>query len=303
MKNKVDKSFWVSLILTVCLGAACQPPTGNSTVNTTVNTNSVSNVGVNAVNTNAANSISNTNSNTSATSGVTIETKEPEQYQAVVTLKFEAAGAQNVATPPLKANVARNGADRRMEFSLPNGEKLVYLDRDGKQYIISPKRKQYAELNKESIGVDPRRMLMPEQIVNQVKNLKGVEMVGEEKVGSRTAVKYRYGATTDTKTQAGTVATESYVLVDKETGLPLRSMTNSESQNGSVQGIKNLSIVTEMSDIKTTSDASLFAEPTDLQKVAPEQIKAQIDLVFSAAMALLGQMMKSAQPPTTTPTP
>lgn len=296
MQKQVKNFIWLNLFLTVCFGAACQPPTGNSTVNTPVNTNSNSNVSVNAVNTNAANSISNANANTSATSGAAIETKEPEQYQAVVTLKFEAAGAQNLATPPLKANVARNGADRRMEFSLPNGEKLVYLDIGGKQYIISPNRKQYAELNKESIGVDPRRMLMPEQIVNQVKNMKGVELVGEEKVGSRTALKYRYGATTDTKTQAGTVATESYVLVDKETGLPLRSVTNSESQNGSVQGIKNLSIVTEMSDIKTTADVSLFVEPTDLQKVAPEQIKAQIDLVFSAAMALLGQMMKSAQP-------
>ena len=297
MQKQVKNSIWLTLFLAVCFGAACQPPTGNSTVNSMINTNSNSNVSVNAVNTNAANSNSNSNSNsnTSATSGAAIETKEPEQYQAVVILKFEAAGAQNLATPPLKANVARNGADRRMEFSLPNGEKLVYLDIGGKQYIISPNRKQYAELNKESIGVDPRRMLMPEQIVNQVKNLKGVEMIGEEKVGTRTAVKYRYGATTDTKTQAGTVATESYVLVDKETGLPLRSVTNSESQNGSVQGIKNLSIVTEMSDIKTTVDASLFAEPTDLQKVAPEQIKAQIDLVFSAAMALLGQMMKSAQ--------
>ena len=298
----MNKSVWVSLVLAFCLGAACQPPT-NSNVVTTVNVNSNSSVNVNASNINAVNSnLSSVNSNSTGTSGATIETKEPEQYQAVVTLKFEASGAQSMAVPPLKANVARNGTDRRMEFNLPNGEKLIYLDTGGKQFVVSPTRKQYAELNKESIGVDPRRMLMPEQIVNQVKNMKGVEMVGEEKVGDRNAVKYRYGSTTDTKSQAGTVATESYVLVDKETSLPLRSVTNAESQNGSVQGVKGLSVVTEMSDIKTTADASLFKEPTDFQKVPPEQIKSQVDMLFSAAMALLGQMMKSGQP-MTSPTP
>ena len=299
----MKKLVLMSLISAVGFGAACQPPTGNSTINTTVTTNSNSNVSVNTANSNAANSISSANSGASTASGAMIETKEPEQYQAVVTLKFEASGAQSMAVPPLKANVARSGADRRMEFTLPNGEKLVYLDREGKQFIISPNRKQYAELNKESIGVDPRRMLMPEQIVNQVKSMKGVEMVGEEKVGDRSAVKYRYGSTTDTKSQAGTVATESYVLVDKETSLPLRSVTNAASQNGSVQGVKGISVVTEMSDIKTTADASLFAEPTDFQKVPPEQIKSQVTMLFSAAMALLGQMMNSAQPPASTVSP
>ncbi|MCY7377502.1 MAG: hypothetical protein LH472_16210 [Pyrinomonadaceae bacterium] len=286
-KNKI----WILSLLFAGFGLACQPPT-NSNGNTAVNTNLNLSVNSNSVNLN----VSNANSNTAKTSGATIESKEPEQYQAVVTLKFEVSGAQSLAIPPLKANVARNGADRRMEFSLPNGEKLIYLDRGGKQYVISPNRKQYAELNKESIGIDPRRMLMPEQIVSQVKNLKGVERVGEEKVGDRNAVKYRYGATTDTQSQAGTVQTESIVLVDVETGLPLRSVTNSESQNGSVQGIKGLSFVTEMSDIKTTADASLFAEPTDLKKVAPEEIKSQVDMVFNAAAALIGQLMKSAQP-------
>ncbi len=141
---------------------------------------------------------------------------------------------------------------------------------------------------------------MPEQIVNQVKNLKGVEKVGEEKIDGRDAIKYRYGATTDTQTKAGTVATESTVLVDKETGLPLRSTTNSESQNGDVQGIKGVNFITEMSNIRRVADQNLFAEPTEFQKVAPEQIKSQVDLVFNAAVTLFGQLLKSAQ---TAPTP
>jgi len=283
------------LFCLACFNLACPPPATNTAVNTTVNTNSNSSVNTNSVNTNMA------NSNMTGTSGATIETKEPEQYQATVTLKFEVSGAQNIATPPIKAEVARNGADRRMEFALPNGEKLIYLDRGGKQFVISPNRKQYAELTKEALGFEVRRLLMPEQIVNQVKNLKGVERVGEEKVGDRDAVKYRYGATTNTQTKAGTVATESVVLVDKETSLPLRSVTNSESQDGNVQGIKGLSFVTEMSNLRTTADANLFAQPTDYKQVEPAEIKAQVDMIFSAAVALFGQLMKSAQPPPATP--
>ena len=297
MREQTKKSIWLALILAVSGGAACQPPTGNSAINTTANTNFNASVNVGSANTSSANTkTAELNANTADISGVTIETGEPEQYQAVVTLKFEVSGAQNLAVPPIKANVARSGANRRMEFTMPNGEKLIYLDIGGRQFVVSQNRRQYAELNKESIGVDPRRMLMPEQIVNQIKNLKGVERVGEEKVGSRDAIKYRYGATTDTKSPAGTVQTESVVLIDKETSLPLRSVTNSTSPNGSVQGIKGLSFVTEMSDVKTTADASLFAEPTDFKKVPPEAVKAQVDMIFSAAASLFGQLMKTAQP-------
>ncbi len=290
MHRKFDKTIWLFLIGIICSGLACQPPATNTTVNTAINTNANSIASANSTNINIANSQLNNSS------AMAIETKEPEQYQATVTLKFEVSGAQNLATPPIKAEVARNGADRRMEFTLPNGEKIIYLDRGGKQLVISPARKQYAELTKEALGFEVRRLLMPEQIVNQVKNMKGVERVGEEKVGDRDAIKYRYGATTNTQTKAGTVATESIVLVDKETSLPLRSVTNSESQNGSVQGIKGLSFVTEMSNIRTTADAALFTEPTDYKQVEPEQIKAQVDMVFNAAVALFGQLMKSAQP-------
>ena len=281
------------LFLTACFGLACQPPTTKTSVNTTTNSNMTTSV--NSINTNVS------NVNTTAASGAVIETKEPEQYQATVTLKFETSGMQNSASPPVvTANVARNGADRRMEFSLPGGEKIIYLDRGGKQFIVSPTRKQYAELTKEALGFEIRRLLTPEQIVRQARNLKGVEQVGEEKVNGRDAVRYRYGTTTNTQSKAGTVATESIVLVDKETSLPLRSVTSAQSQDGNVQGVQGLSLLTEMSNIQTTADASLFAEPTDYKKVAPEEIKAQVNTIFSAAMLLMGQLLKSSQPPPAT---
>ncbi len=202
--------------------------------------------------------------------------------------------------PPLKAEVARSGASRRMEITTPNGEKIVYLEAGGKHLIIAPQRKQYGELNKESMGFDIQNLLMPAQIVDRIKNMKGVEKVGEEKVDGRDAIKYRYGATTNTQTKAGNVETESFIFVDKETGLPLRSFTNLQSQGGNVQG----SLVTEMSNIRTTADESLFAAPTDYKQVEPEQIRQQVNQLLSVAMAIVGQVMKSAQPaaiPTATP--
>ena len=291
MKIKTRNLTWLMLFATAVFGLACAPPTNPINSGNTSNTNTITNT-----NTNVNSNLSNVNS--SNVSSAMVETKEPEQYQATVSLKLETSGSQAMTMPPLKAEVARNGDDRRMEFGLPNGEKLIYLDKGGKQFVISPARKQYAELNQESLGFEVRRMLMPAQIVNQMKNVKGVERVGEEKVNGRDVIKYRYGTTTNTQTKAGNVETESYILVDKETSLPLRSETVAESQ-GNVQGVQGLRLVTELGNIRTESPAELFAEPTDFKKVAPEEIRQQVNTLFSAAVAIIGQMMKTAQPATT----
>lgn len=281
----------LSLSAWLILSASCGQPT------TTTNTN--------MVNTNVNLSNSFTNSNTTNTNSMTstsvIETKEPENYQATVTLKLEAMGEQQkTSLSTIAANVARNGADRRMEFTMPNGEKIVYLDKGGVNYLVLPNRKQYAELTKDALGFEVRQLMMPEQIVKQVQNVKGVEKIGEENVNGRQVVKYRYGSVTNTQTQAGKVETESFLLVDKETGLPLHSETVAESQNTNAQGYKGLRFVTEMTNIKTETTPDLFAAPTDLQKIQADEVKAQVNLIFNAVGLLIGQAMKSAQPNTNT---
>lgn len=276
----------------------CQPQTGNTNANL-VNTNAnVANAFSNTANTNK------TNMNSSVS---VIETKEPDVYQAMVKLSLEALGETQKATmPTIGATVARSGADRRMEFTLPTGEKIAYLDKAGTNYLILPNRKQYAELNQESVGFEVRRLLTPDEIVKRVQNVQGVQRVGEEQMNGRTVIKYRYEGVANTQTQAGQVETESFLIIDKETGLPLRSETVSQSQTGgNVQGYKGLRLVTEMTDIKTTADPSLFAPPTDFTKVDAEQVKAQANLIFQVAAGIIGQAMKSAQPaatPMTTPT-
>src|SRR5687768_12640708 len=101
---------------------SCGPPTGNTNL-TAVNTNS-----------NVANSVANSNLNAVSTTATSIDTREPEQYQATVKLGLEALGnnAQRTSMPTLGANVARSGDDRVMEFNLPTNEKVIFLDKGGK---------------------------------------------------------------------------------------------------------------------------------------------------------------------------
>ena len=278
------------LAFSVLFFAACPAPT-TTNFNTNVNLSNNANSNTNA-------NLTNVNTNMSNTTTSTIETKEPDKYQAIVKLKFETSGEQKVTIPAeLQANVARSGANSRMEFNLPNGEKLIYLDLNGKQLLVLPQKKQYAELDKASVGFEIRSMLMPAQIVNQVKGMKGVERVGEEKYANREAIKYQYSSVADTKSKAGNVETKAFIYVDKETGLPLHSETVTTSLTGNYQGIQGLRIITDITDIKTDADASLFAEPTDFAKVAPEQVKQQVDTVFNIALVFLNQLMKSSQTP------
>src|SRR5688572_9009246 len=275
-------SIGAFVVSSVLVGTGCTTTPTNTTV----------------TNTNSVNSNLNTNTNISA-STTTITTSEPEQYQAAVKLTFELLGeGQKTTPPPLGAVVARSRQDRVMEFTLLTNEKVIYLDKGGMNYVILPGRKQYAELSKEAVGFEVRRLLMPEQIVNQVKAIPGVRLVGEETVNGRQVMKYAYSAAANTQTQAGTVATESHILVDKETGLPVRSETVSQSQSGgNVQGITGARVVTEMTDIKTTPDANIFMLPAEFQKIDPEQVKAQANLIFSAVAGIAQQLIQQASAP------
>jgi hypothetical protein len=75
-----------------------------------------------------------------------------------VKLTLETLGDQKASTPPIGAMVARSGADRVMEFTCRTNEKVIYLDKGGMNYVILPNRKQYAELTKEAVGFEVRRL-------------------------------------------------------------------------------------------------------------------------------------------------
>ena len=288
------KTSNLKLIAAVCalIGAislaACQRTTDS-------NTNLVAN---------ANTSPSNVNANLGTTPPSVIAAREPEKYRAVLVFSAETEGGEKtVGIPTLSAEVARNGNDRRVAFKLPDGSDLIYLEQGGKHIVIAPSRKQYAELTPEATGFQLQKLMTPGQLVAHLEKLRGVERVGEETLNGRTAEKYRYATTTNTSTSAGQVNTEAFVFVDKETGLPLRSELYTEA-SGNVQGVKGAKIVAEMRDISTTIDDSLFQVPPGLNKVPPEQVRAQIDSVTNTVAAVIKALLSNmTAPPTISASP
>jgi hypothetical protein len=272
-----------AMLLLILVGGACQQQPANST-NTGTN--------INTTNTGATNT-ANANMGTTSSTGATIETREPEQYSATVTLKVEVTGNQNISTPPLSATFARNGADRRIAFKVPGGDEVIYLDRADKRYVILPNRKQYAEIDAQSTGFDVPSVMTPAQIVGQVKNVSGCENAGEEQFGGRNATKYRCAGAAKTGTQAGDVKAESFIYVDKDTGLPLRS-ESVVSSSANVGGASSVKLVTEMSNIQTTVAPTTFDAPTGMNKVDPAQVRSQVEAVLKAALYFAQGMMQQS---------
>jgi hypothetical protein len=269
--------------------ASCQPAP-----------NSNANANANAQPANTRTGAANANSE-SATNGNIINAREPAKYSATLQLSLETAGGdKTIGVPSLSVQVARSGDDRRVEFKLPDGTPLIYLDHNNHHYVIIPGRKQFAELTQEATGVQMQKLMTPGQLVEDLKDLKGVERAGEGPMNGRLAEKYRYNASTNTNTKAGEVKAEAFVYVDKETGLPLRAELNAAS-SGDVKGMKTARVVAEMRDIKTDIEASLFEVPNGYAQVAPEKVREQIDALTSAVAAVLKALMTNASNPAASP--
>lgn len=286
MKTAHQKRSLTISSLAICLlvlaAGACQKVDPVSNANLTVNTNAAP---------------ANSNANVSPESVATIAAREPEKYRATLVLSAETEGGQKtIGIPTLSAEVARNGADRRVSFKLPDGSELIYLDQGGKHIVIAPGRKQYAELTQEATGFQLQKLMTPGQIVASIEKLRGVERAGEETMNGRTAEKYRYATTTNTSTSAGAVKSEAFVYVDKETGLPLRTELYTEA-SGNVQGVKGAKIVAEMRDISTAVDDSLFQVPAGLNKVPAEQVRQQIDALTNTVAALIKALLSNMNAP------
>jgi hypothetical protein len=283
--------FLAVIIAFVVAGTACQ----RVDTNANANANLIANANTSPI----------ANANLSPETLSAIAAREPDTYRATLVLSAETEGGQKtLGIPTLSAEVARNGVDRRVAFKLPDGSDLIYLEKGDLHIVIAPGRKQYAELTPEATGFQLQKLMTPGQLVARLEKLKGVERVGEEPFNGRTAEKYRYANATNTNTQAGTVSTEAFIYVDKETGLPLRSELFTEA-SGNVQGVKGARIVAEMRDITTNIDTSWFEVPAGFSKVPPEQVRQQINALTNMAGALLNSLMASGgqSSPTATVSP
>lgn len=283
------------LVLAISLIAfsACTRGPAETNVNLNVNTNANANANLAPVNANTT------------TAPSALAAREPDKYSATLVFSAQTEGGdKTIGIPQLSAQVAKNGADRRLSFKLPDGSDLIYLDHNGVPYAILPARKQYAELTPEATGFQLHKLMTPGQLVAYLDRLQGIQLVGEEQQAGRTALKYSYSRTSETKTSAGEVKTDSYVYIDKDTGLPLRAEIFSEA-TGNVQGVKGAAFVAEMRDINTNVDPSLFEVPAGYNKIPEAQVRQQVDAITNAVAAGLRALltnMNQAPPPSPTPT-
>ena len=277
----------VSRLLTLVLGCAalaafgCAAPVTNT--NATMNSNAA--VG------------GNVNSNTAPVSAAAFATKEPELYSLTMTITGQGSANNKQGTlPPQAVEFARSGVDRRWALTLPAVGEVIYLEKPAMRYLILPSRSQYVELSPEAIGFQLGNVMTPSAMVEQLKPRTQHEVVGVETVNGRPATKYRFAGAADTRTQAGTVQSESYIFLDEATGLPLRADLNFASTSG---GSATGSIETR--DINLNPDPSLFAVPTTYKKMTAEELKQQVQ-GFIQFIRVFAPMMNQ-QPGGTAPPP
>jgi hypothetical protein len=278
--NGVKGIFAAALLAAGTAAAGCQQATETS--NTTTNANGNATVNVNS-NTNANMTTSTVQTNT----GQVIEAREPEKYSATMVASLATAGQQQ-AKGQAEFKVARNGADRRYSVTLPAIGELVFLDKADKRYVIIHGRKQYAELTQEMTGVnmDQVRSMTPGQLVAFLSRQQGVERVGEETFNGRQAIKYRAAGRTQTQTTAGQVQGETFIYVDKDTGLPLRIEGFGQS-TGNVQGVTGGNVVIETRDLKTDANPADFEIPQGYRQLSPEEVRAQVTQLTQLAQQVI----------------
>ncbi|HLM58750.1 MAG TPA: hypothetical protein VK422_21785 [Pyrinomonadaceae bacterium] len=264
---------------------ACQEATVTNTNTTTTNT---------AVNVNGSNANMTTTTMTTG-AGTTIEAKEPDKYSATMLATVATAGQQPMKGQ-VEIKVARNGADRRYAATVPVLGEIIFLDKADKRYLIMPARKQYAELTQELTGIntDQMRAMTPGQLVAFVQARQGVERVGEETLNNRQAVKYRVAGRAQTQTTAGQVQGESFIYVDKETGLPLRIEGFGQS-SGNVQGVSGGNVTVETRELKTDVNPADFEIPEGLRKLTPEEARQQVAQITQGIQMLLAFLSAQQQ--------
>jgi hypothetical protein len=289
-RSKVTPLFLLGVCLALISIGGCQPA---ANTNTNANTNANSNVALSNSNTGSEN----------ARTGIVINTREPDKYSSMLVFSIQTEGGDKaLGVPPLSVGVARSGDDRRVEFKLPDGTPLIYLDHNNHHYVIVTSRKQYAELTPEATGFQMHKMLTPGQLVESLKNVKGIERAGDETYNGRQAEKYQYSKTVNTSTKAGQIQADAYVYVDKDTGLPLHAEIIAES-SGDVKGVQAARVVAEMRDIKTNVDPSMFQLPPGYSEVPPEKVRQQIDALTGAVTAILKAMIANVSSGAASPSP
>lgn len=287
------KNYYLAITAFGLLALACSrqtvPPAANDVNGANVNNNSVAPIAVQATpalpvnsnstlpptiavvtpqaNNNLAPPLSNSPNNPASDAtktGQPIPAREPEQYRATLTLRFDGA-----TRPALTADIARNGTDRRWDFALPDGTRLTYLYQTDRLYIILPDKKIYAEQEGPAGAFTLPATLDPERLTQQLRADNRYQHAGATQFKQRAADKFQYlgGA-------------ESFVLLDKETGLPLRLEL---AQPDAHKAAKFTVTAIELFPSNVPLPLKHFNEPRDFQPVTITQIADTFRRITQAA--------------------
>jgi outer membrane lipoprotein-sorting protein len=203
-------------------------------------------------------------------------TKEPDRYRAIRVTSFTTTPGSEDPSPAQTNQVliARDGQSRREEYAGGAMGQIVYLEIPTGHFILLPTLKQYADLDTlSSAPTSPDRpdrperpaddppLLSPDQLLNESHPSATYEKLGNESLSGRTTTKYRVvvlnGATT---------SNETFIWVDDQFGMPVKSETITTSNGQSTK------VTTELRDVSFELDESLFSWPSGYKKVEAEHI-------------------------------
>lgn len=201
-------------------------------------------------------------------------TKEPERYQAIrlITDKDPAGESSGQSPSTEKTIIARDGINRREEVSRDSGPVTVYLENSTGRFLLLPDSKMYIDLNAQpdaAVGIDGKdgdADFSPDRLLHETSGLTRYQNLGPEISGGRKATKYlATSADTDPKSGSGD---QTFIWVDDEIGMPIKSETRSEDGAISTMELQNIRL--------EPADAHLFELPLDYKKVDFAQLQAEI---------------------------
>ncbi|HZI87115.1 MAG TPA: hypothetical protein VFD48_09795 [Pyrinomonadaceae bacterium] len=198
-------------------------------------------------------------------------TKEPDRYRAIRVTSFTTTpGSENSsAAQTNQVLIARDGQSRREEYARGAMGQIVYLEIPTGHFIVLPARKQYADLNtltsaptssdrpdRSERPTDDPALLSPDQLLNESHPSASYEKLGNESLSGRTTTKYRVVVLNGAAT-----SNETFIWVDDELGMPVKSETITTSSGQSAK------VTTELRDLSFEVDKSLFSWPSDFIRV------------------------------------
>lgn len=189
-------------------------------------------------------------------------TQEPPRYQATRTITFSGPSGTVVIT---KTFIAKDGPSRREDAENPDGSKVVYLDLSGRRVVMLPDEKIYSDASDEAEPVQLDETLTetsPDRLLHSDSGQSRYLRVGQETTNGRATTKFK--VTVNISSSGSVSSTETFVWVDQQLGMPVK--TETASPDGS-------RTVTELTDVTLAVEKALFEIPKDYQKVAPRSLR------------------------------